>query len=134
MTDIAATIGLCGLESFDRHFSYRRKLFNYYKNKLTGISGIRFVDNDDEKYCHAAWLVTVLVENRDGLKRKLEENNIESARVHYRNDRYAIFSKFKNNNLENMNYIDEKYLVLTFHVKINTNDIDRIIDVIKSGW
>ena len=135
MTDIAATIGLSSLESFDEHLRYRKKLFNYYKNGLNSIPGIQLLnDNDDIKYYHAAWLATVIVENSFDLKRKLKENNIESDQVHYRNDRYSIFSKFQKTDLRNMDYMENKYLVLPMHAKIRTHDIDRIIDVIKNGW
>ena len=98
------------------------------------IPGIKFIDDENKIYFHASWLSTVLAENRDGLMRKLDENNIESDQVHYRNDRYSIFSKFDKNNLPNMDSVEDKYFVLPMHAKVSINDVNRIVDTIRSGW
>ena len=92
----------------------------------------RWISND--KYFHAAWLNTIIVRGRKDLEKKLAENGIESNQVHYRNDRYSIFSEYKNKNLVNMNSVENKYLVLPMHAKITISDIDKIADVISSGW
>ena len=134
MTDISAAMGISGLEDFDRQLSYKRELFYYYKKCLKDVSDIQFIDNDDSNYYHSAWLCTILVDDRQGLQNKLAENNIESGQVHYRNDRYEIFSKFSEKNFPNMDNLEKKYLVLPMHPKLKKQDIDRIIAVIKNGW
>ena len=95
MTDIAAVMGIAGLESFAKQLDHRRKLFFKYEEEFKNIPGIRFVNSNDKDFYHGAWLSTVIVENRVGLQKKLIEHDIESSQVHYRNDRYKIFSKFK---------------------------------------
>ena len=74
------------------------------------------------------------MDDRQGLQNKLAENNIESGQVHYRNDRYEIFSKFSQYSFPNMDKLEKKYLVLPMHPKVKKQDIDRIIAVIKNGW
>ncbi|MFL2983038.1 MAG: DegT/DnrJ/EryC1/StrS family aminotransferase [Candidatus Neomarinimicrobiota bacterium] len=134
MTDIAATMGICGLESFDNQLDHRRKLYMHYRDRIKNINSIDLVDNDNEKFFHSAWLCTALVENRLGLEKKLKENNIESAQVHYRNDNYSIFSNYRTTSLDNMNDIEDKYIVLPLHSQVSLNDVDFICDIIKSGW
>lgn len=134
MTDIAAVMGIAGLESFNKQLIHRRKLFFKYEKHLKNIPGVRFVNSSDEKLYHGAWLSTVIVENRAGLQKKLIEHEIESSQVHYRNDRYKIFSKFKKNNLPNMDNIENKYLVLPLHSKVKLKDVEKISSIIKSGW
>lgn len=134
MTDIAAVMGIAGIESFDKQLIHRRKLFFKYEKTLKNISGIRFVNSSDENLYHGAWLSTVIVENRVGLQKKLAEYEIESGQVHYRNDRYKIFSKFKKNNLPYMDEIENKYLVLPLHSKVKLKDVEKISNIIKSGW
>jgi len=134
MTDIAATMGICGLESFNEQLEHRRKLYNHYRERIKIINSIDLVDNEDNKYFHSAWLCTVLVENRLGLESKLKENSVESAQVHYRNDNYSIFSNYKNQSLDNMNEIEDKYLVLPLHSQVSLSDVDFICDIIASGW
>ena len=133
MTDIAASMGLAALEEFDEIFSLRRKLFGIYEDKLTNIDGIHFIGGNYKDRVHAAWLCTILAEKRVDLQRKLREFKIESNQVHYRNDRYTIFGG-RRNNLPNMDALEDKYLVLPLHTKLNEENIYRVCEVIKSGW
>jgi dTDP-4-amino-4,6-dideoxygalactose transaminase len=133
MTDIAASMGLAGLEEFDENLKYRQNLFSIYETKLAAVSGLSLVGGGFKDRQHAAWLCTVLVEKRKDLQKKLREHHIESNQVHYRNDRYSIFGK-RGDNLFNMDAIEDKYLVLPLHTKIREEDINKICDVIKNGW
>ena len=85
MTDISASLGLAGLDEFDLVLKHRRALFSAYEKALRNIAGISMVGAGFDDREHAAWLCTVLAENRVGLSAKLRENGIESAQVHYRN-------------------------------------------------
>jgi perosamine synthetase len=128
MTDVGAAMGIAGLESLDRQIRYRRHLVDHYCSNLAGVSGIRVLDADPNG---AAWLMTVAVDNRDGVRRKLAEHGIESDQVHYRNDRYAIFSEFRGE-FPNMDAIEAKYLVLPLHMHMTVGDVERICAVIAS--
>ncbi len=132
MTDILAVMGIEAMKIIDETLAYQRRHFEGYKKGLEGISGITFI-GDDKDYQSSCWLATTLVENRDGLKKKLAENGIESDPVHYRNDRYSIFGK-RVDDCPNMDSLEDKYLVLPMHHYVTEEDIDRIISVIKSGW
>ena len=81
----------------------------------------------------SCWLCTVAVERREDLKRKLAENGIETDPVHYRNDRYTVYGG-RVYNCPNMDYMEDKYLVLPMHYWVTEEDIKRIVEVIKSGW
>lgn len=129
MTDIAASMGLGALEGWDDMWEHRQSLFNAYKKGLPfHMVGIDKTDRE-----HAAWLCTVMVEDRVGLQRKLAENGIESDQVHYRNDRYSIFADYRGH-YPNMDEIENKYLILPMHMKMTVGDVERVVDVIKKGW
>ena len=64
---------------------------------------------------------------------KLRKYSVESAQVHYRNDRYSIFGERKKD-LPNMDLIEESYLVLPLHHKITVNDCLKICKIINEGW
>lgn len=130
MTDIAAAMGLAGLDTLDWQIARRRSLRNDYVEGLDGIGGIRLLDLDRDSAC---WLCTVLVERREHLRRKLLEHGIESDQVHYRNDRYSVFANFRGE-FPNMDAIESKYLVLPLHMAMNADDVARICAVIRSGW
>ena len=130
MTDIAAAMGLAGMQKLTEQMICRRRLLGIYREQLSGVPGIELIDADPEG---AAWLATVLADNRDGLKRKLAEHKIESDQVHYRNDRYTIFAASRGE-FPNMDAIDSKYLCLPLHMHMDGADVQRICDVIFGGW
>ncbi len=133
MNDISAAMGLAALEEFDLVLELRKKLFKKYEELLQNISGIEFIGGGYSDREHAAWMCTIIAENRDGLSKKLRESNIESAQVHYRNDRYSIFGG-RQNKFPNMDAIEDKYLVLPLHTKMDLTDVEKVCEVIKSGW
>ena len=133
MTDISAAMGLAALEEFDQTLAHRRKLFVVYEKNLTNVPGLKFVGGGYTDREHAAWLCTVIVDRRFDLQKKLREHHIESNQVHYRNDRYSIFGG-RQKSFPNMDAIEDKYLVLPLHTKMNVEDVERVCTVIKSGW
>jgi dTDP-4-amino-4,6-dideoxygalactose transaminase len=133
MTDIAAAMGIAALEEFDQVLALRQSLFKRYCENLRGVSGIQIVGDGFTDREHAAWIFTILAENRHELQAKLRSNGIESNQVHYRNDRYTVFGG-RRDNLPNMDAIEDKYLVLPLHTKITFDHVDKICDVIRSGW
>jgi perosamine synthetase len=133
MNDIAASMGLAALEEFDEILSHRRLLFKTYESGLKNISGVKFIGGGYKDREHGAWLCTVIANDRENLQRKLRENNVESSQVHYRNDRYSVFGG-RRTDLPNMDEIEDKYLVLPLHTKMSTNDVNRICEILKTGW
>jgi dTDP-4-amino-4,6-dideoxygalactose transaminase len=132
MTDIGAAIGLAGLEEFDGTLAYRRRLYQRYVENLRGVPHVKIIDDFSPIKSHAAWLFTINVERREQCQLKLRGRRIESAQVHFRNDRYSIFGCTEE--FPGMDAIDDHYLVLPLHTKISTADVDRICDVLKEGW
>ena len=133
MTDIGASLGLAGLLEIDETIRHRQSLLARYEEKLDGNLSVKVIAHSKSDRVHAAWLFTIGVDRRRALQAKLLENGIESNQVHYRNDRYSVFSQAKLN-LPNMNAVEEKYLCLPLHTKMGIEDVDRVCDVINSGW
>jgi perosamine synthetase len=133
MTDISAAMGLAALEEFDEILRIRKEIFSIYEENLVNIPGLKFIGGGYTDREHAAWLCTVIAENRFEFQKKLRSHHIESNQVHYRNDRYSIFGG-RNENLPNMDAIEDKYLVLPLHTKMTVADAHKVSEVIKSGW
>ena len=70
---------------------------------------------------------------RVDLMNKLREHGIESAQVHYRNDRYSIFGG-RRKDLPVMDALEERYLVLPLYNRVRMENVAKICDVIRSGW
>ncbi|MBA3827753.1 MAG: DegT/DnrJ/EryC1/StrS family aminotransferase [Taibaiella sp.] len=133
MTDIGASLGLTALEEFDEILSHRQNILKVYNENLVGFNDVKLIGTNCTDREHAAWICTIYVENRLALQSKLRDYNIESAQVHYRNDRYSIFGK-RRHNLPNMDMIEDNYLVLPLHTRMSGEDAKRVCDVIKTGW
>jgi perosamine synthetase len=133
MTDIAAAMGLAALAEFDQVLALRQSLFKRYCENLRPVSGLQIVGDGFTDREHAAWIFTVLAENRRELQEKLRSCGIESNQVHYRNDRYTVFGG-RRHDLPNMDTVEDNYLVLPLHTKITFDHVDKICDIIRSGW
>ena len=135
MTDISAALGLAALEDFDENLQKRKELFELYSDKLSDFSDVKVVGSNLNDRTHAAWLFTILVENRYDLQKKLKNVGIESNQMHFRNDRYSIFKEFwDGKQFPNMDSIEDKYLVLPLHHKMSVQDVDRVCSELKGGW
>lgn len=133
MTDIAASMGLAGLDDFEKILAHRQKILSIYEEELASVPGIKVIGANYRDREHAAWICTVIVEKRWDLQKKLRDNHIESNQVHYRNDRYSVFGG-RRDDLPNMDALEDKYLVLPLHMNVSEADVRRICKVIKSGW
>ncbi len=133
MTDIAAAMGIAAMEEIDETLALRKKLLKIYEESLQNIDGIKFIGGGYTDRTHAAWLCTILVDDRINFQKMLRYNKIESNQVHYRNDRYSIFGG-RQDCFPNMDNVEEKYLVLPLHTKITIKDVNYICEIIKKGW
>jgi perosamine synthetase len=133
MSDMAAAMGLAALDEFDQVLVHRRSLLEEYQCELANIPGLAVVGAGYQDRTHAAWMCTVLVERREALQNKLREQSIESSQVHYRNDRYSIFGGRKYD-FPNMDAVEDKYLHLPLHTRMNRSDVTRICATIRNGW
>ena len=135
MTDIAAAMGIASLSEFDEQSKLRKELFETYEVELANCDRLKVIGGGFSDREHAAWLFTVLVEDRYTLQQKLRENGIESNQVHFRNDRYSIFNEFtEGKSFPNMVKLEDNYLVLPLHTKMSKDDVKRVCKVIKLGW
>ena len=134
MNDISASLGLVALKKINQVIKKRNSLFNYYEKKIKN-SNVKIIGSaKTNTYFNSAWLLTIVVSgDRNGLMKKLRENNIESAQVHYINDRYSIFGA-RRKDLPQMDLIEDRYLVLPLYPMMSYSDVDKICNIINQGW
>ncbi len=130
-TDIAAAMGMVGLEHLQEIMSHINKTFAIYKRRLSTVDGITLIDNEGAYNMH--WLATVLVERRDEFARKLFEANIDTNMVQVRNDIYKIFGG-KREELPVLNEIEEKYISIPIGMHVSFDEANYICETIESGW
>ncbi|WP_200836674.1 DegT/DnrJ/EryC1/StrS family aminotransferase [Roseiconus lacunae] len=134
MTDIAAAMGLAGLEELKSRIQHRRNLLRQYFDSLSGIDGIRLLGKNRPECENAAWLCTAMVEGREAFQQLLRAQGVESGQVHYRNDRYSIFNRFRDTETPNMDAVEGKYVCLPLHDAMSSEQVDRVCSLIRKGW
>ena len=123
MTDIAATMGIDSLTEFNKIISHRKKIYKTYLREFAKNKKVKCIHDFDKKKEHGAWLFTISIKNKDFVQKKLRDHKIETNQVHFRNDRYSIFKKFvRGKKFPNMDYLENKYLVLPLHHKVTVNE------------
>ena len=123
LSDLGATLGYESLLEFKKILKHRQNIYQIYLNELQKNQNIICVHEESKIKKHAAWFFTILTDKKDFLQKKLRFRGIETNQVHFRNDKYSIFKKFvKNSRFPNMDYIEDKYLVLPIHTKMSLND------------
>ena len=111
------------------HFS---KAAEKFEKSLSKNKNILCMHDYDKKKQHAAWLFTIAIKKKDFVQRELRKKGIETNQVHFRNDRYSIFKKFvKGKKFPNMDYLENKYLVLPIHHKVSEKDARYISSLIN---
>ena len=133
MTDISAAMGLAALEEWNETFSLRQALFSRYCTNLRGNPDLTVVGDGFTDRLHGAWMMTIMVDAPEQLQKKLLSNRIESNQVHFRNDRYSIFGG-RRSDLPIMDKLESRYLVIPLHTHMTIEDVDRVCEVIQSGW
>lgn len=132
MNDLAASLGIAGLEHFPRALEWRQKLFRLYLEGLSGVTGVDIVGVPDARRTHAAWAFTILADERSHLEQMLAAKGIETGQVHYRNDRYQIFGG-ERQNLKGMDDVENRYLLLPLHHRVTVENVEEIVGVIRGG-
>tara|TARA_B100000767_G_scaffold253433_1_gene258022 strand:- start:3855 stop:5003 length:1149 start_codon:yes stop_codon:yes gene_type:complete len=132
MTDLSATMGCDALKDFGKIYNHRKKIYYTYLHELSQNKKVKCIHDYDKKKEHGAWLFTVALNNKDYVQKKLREHFIETNQVHFRNDRYSIFKKFvKGKKFPNMDFLENKYLVLPLHHKVSTQNAKYICKLIN---
>ena len=127
LSDLGATLGYESLLEFKKILKHRRDIYQIYLDELQKNKNIICVHEESKIKKHAAWFFTILTNQKDFLQKKLRSRGIETNQVHFRNDKYSIFKEFvKNSRFPNMDYLEDKYLVLPIHTKMSLKDAVRV--------
>lgn len=134
MTDIAASIGLAGLEELGEKLSKRRALASVYKRSLAEAGLPQLLETSvEDNVDFAPWLATIIcpANGRQRIMEGLRDAGIESAQVHYRNDKYTVFKEWSGAEFPNMDSIEDNYLVLPLHTNMTEEDAVRTVSLLK---
>lgn len=124
MNDIAAAMGMVGLEEYDNILAHRAAIFGIYSE-----AGLSLVDGPVNKYGYAC----LLVENRDEFCASLAAAGIETNVMQVRNDLYEVFKPFRRH-LPNMDWVEERYICIPLHNKMTLDDARYVAEVAAKAF
>ena len=135
MSNVCAAIGIGQLEVLESRVVKRRFIYNYYKENLSSIPFISFVDDLDGYYSNR-WLTTILISeksviSREDIRLKLLDNNIESRPLWKPMHMQPVFSAFKSYINGVSEDLFKRGLCLPSGSIMQEKDLNRVVDIIK---
>ena len=138
MNEFCAIMGLCNLNHLEDALANRKEKYEYYKEKLKDVKGIRFLDRNNEATLNYAYFPIIIEDSygvsRDTLYEKLKENNIYSRKYFYpiTSDQACFKNKYKNDEVGCARQLAKKILVIPFYEKMNLNHQKYIVNIIEN--
>ncbi|WP_291861802.1 DegT/DnrJ/EryC1/StrS aminotransferase family protein [Marinilabilia sp.] len=141
MNEVQAAFGLLQLKYIDDALARRKEIAETYREKLSGIEGIRFL-NDLPAIKHAYSYFPILVDetkygkSRDELYEHLKKQDIFARRYFY--PLISNFPTYKGlpsaapDNLPVGNEIAEKVICLPIYPDLEMSDVNRIMEIIEA--
>jgi dTDP-4-amino-4,6-dideoxygalactose transaminase len=127
---ISAAMSIVSLRYLDKDNERRREISNYYTSSLKSNDRISTIVHDDA-IISSRHLYQIIVNDRDKFIEHMESFGI-SCGVHYKpNNRFSIFKKYDNRELNYTNSIADKIVSLPLHVNLSDQDIDKIVNSIN---
>ena len=135
MSNVCAAIGVGQLEVLSDRVARKREIFNFYKNELSMIKEITFLEELEPSFSNY-WLTTVLLDknstiDREQLRLHLEKDNIESRPLWKPMHLQPVFKDCKSY----VNGISEdlfnRGLCLPSGTAMTTEDLKRIVKKVK---
>jgi perosamine synthetase len=119
MNDMAAAMGIAGLDCYDEIMEHRRRIFAIYR-----AAGLPLVDGAENRYGYAC----LLVEGRERFCAALLAAGIETNVMQVRNDLYRIFQPFRHP-LPNMDWVEGRYICIPLHNRMTLADAGYVAEV-----
>jgi len=132
MNDVAATIGLVQLIDFAANRDIHRRNNDIYMRRLRNVPGLMVLD-EYPKARSNPWVFTVLVENREGFVKKLQENKIGCSIIHMRVDKFTLFKPFQDD-LPHLEGYYNSMMNIPVGWWMSEEMVSFVCDVITSGW
>lgn len=140
MDELRSAFGLLNLEQVDSAIESRKKIADYYREKLTGTKGLRFLKDKEGVRHNYAYFPVFIDEGvfgmtRDELFEKLKQNGIFARRYFYPSiSEFAPYGKAKGagrSNLPNTYKLSESVICLPIYAGLEISDAERVVKIIR---
>lgn len=137
MSNILAAIGYGQMAVLEDRVQRKREIYAYYQEKLGDLPGVTFTDEMPYGR-HTRWLSVILIDpkqfgaDREEIRLKLEEHNIESRPVWKPMHLQPIFRQYERIGGEVSEFLFERGLCLPSGTAMTDEQLDRIVSIIRT--
>jgi dTDP-4-amino-4,6-dideoxygalactose transaminase len=140
MNEVAAAMGLTGLESFDEFLTANLQNYLAYQRQLAGLPGIRFIGHDKREKSNHQYVVVEINEQetqigRDQLLKILWAENVLARRYFYpgchRMEPYRSYLRHVDLLLPETEQACKRVLVLPTGTAVSVEDVSAICGIIR---
>jgi dTDP-4-amino-4,6-dideoxygalactose transaminase len=132
MNELQAAYGLLQLKYVDEYIAKRKEIANTYREQLTGITGIRFLE-DMTDVIHSYSYFPILIDKE--LYEELKKHNIFGRRYFYplisQFPTYRGLNSAKTDNIPIASKAAEQVICLPIYPALAINDVENITSLIK---
>jgi dTDP-4-amino-4,6-dideoxygalactose transaminase len=132
MNDVCATVGIENLKDADHIITKHRENAKFYDDNLKDIKGVTLLERNP-KHNSAFWIYSMLVDDRDGFYKWMNECNIVVSQVHERNDKHTCVKEFRIP-LPTLDKTIGKVVSIPVGWWVTDEERQYIVDCIKRGW
>lgn len=137
MNEFQAAMGLCNLRHLDGEIAKRRAAVERYRERLSGVTGIRLCAPQKDVTSNYAYFPVVFDgfgATRDEIFDRLKEHDIIARKYFYPlTNSFACYRDYPTAGVEKTPvaaHIAERVLTLPLYADLSVEDVDRICDII----
>jgi perosamine synthetase len=126
-TDLQAALGLSQINKLEKRIGLKKKIFEFYKNRLEGIRSIRFIHNDIK--FTTPWFFEIVSDKRNLLHDQLLSRGIKTRKMYppiNEQKAYGVEGNFPNSKL-----IGEQGLWLPSFTQISEDELETVCKEIE---
>jgi len=132
MNDVCATVGIENLKHIKDIVGKHRENAEFYDKQLQNVEGVTLLKRE-EGHNSAFWIYSMLVENRDGFYKWMDECGISVSQVHERNDKHTCVREYRTA-LPQLDRTIGKIVSIPVGWWITSEEREYIVECIKKGW
>ncbi|MBF0522477.1 MAG: LegC family aminotransferase [Candidatus Omnitrophica bacterium] len=137
LTNVASAIGLAQMEKLEAFIATKRTNFELYKNLLSGVPGLSFIEEPAYGFSNY-WFYSLVVDKKDfglsnlELMEDLSKEKIQTRPIWYLNHLQKPYKKQQAYKIQKAKKYFERVLNLPCSVDLAAEDIKRVVESIKS--
>lgn len=134
MNEFQSSMGLCNLKHINEYINGRKKAYDLYVKRLSGVPGIILCSTQKDVVSNYAYFPVHFNEykfSRDEVKSLLFKNNIAARKYFYPAvNNFECYKKYNNYKTPISDYVSKSILCLPLYHELSENDVNFICDII----